>query len=76
MEEEKQENIQNNNDSVVNTIANSEARDENAEKIQGATQESADFTQMFGVQSEETEEQKQMQKQVVEIPRVLEKKKK
>ena len=73
MEEEKQ-NIQNNSDSVVNTIANSEARDENAEKIQGATQESADFTQMFGVQSEETEEQKQMQKQVVEIPRVLEKK--
>ncbi len=73
MEEEKQ-NIQNNSDSVVNTIANSEARDENAEKIQGATQGSADFTQMFGVQSEETEEQKQMQKQVVEIPRVLEKK--
>jgi len=43
-EEQKTEN-------AVNQIANAEAREEN--NVEGATQEKADFTQMFGVASEE-----------------------
>lgn len=73
---EEEKNIQNpdvtqSSDAIVNSIANSEARGDE-QPIQGATQAKADFTAMFGVQSEETQEEKQLAKQSVEIPRVLE----
>ena len=73
---EEEKNIQNpdvqqSNDAIVNSIANSEARGEE-KTVQGATQTKADFTAMFGVQSEETQEEKQLAKESTEIPRVLE----
>ena len=63
--------VQQSTDAIVNSIANSEARGEER-TVQGATQTKADFTSMFGVQSEETQEEKELAKQSVEIPRVLE----
>ena len=72
MNDPETNNIQNGENSAANAILNSEARDENADRIQGQTSQAADFTSMFGVQSEQTQEQKDMEKKsVVEIPRVL-----
>jgi len=76
MNENEEKNIQTNNsqveeNSAVNAIANSEARQDEV-RIEGAKQENADFTSMFGVASEETQEEKELKKQSVEIPRVLE----
>ncbi len=71
MNENEEKNIQTNNNEAVDAIANSEARQDEV-KIEGAKQEEADFTSMFGVASEETEEEKQLKKQSKEIPRVLE----
>ena len=75
---EEEKNIQTNsevnasNDSIVNQIATSEARGDEI-PVEGAKQEKADFTSMFGVQSEETEEEKDLAKKTnIEIPRVLE----
>ena len=71
-EEEKNiQNVENSSDAIVNSIANSETREEESH-VQGATQEKADFTQMFGVQSEETQEEKELAKKTIDIPRVLE----
>ena len=74
MNDEKNiQNVEKSEDSIVNSIANSEARGEES-NVKGATQGAADFTSMFGVASEETAEQKQMSKHYnnPDIPRVLE----
>ena len=65
-------NVEQNGDAIVNQIATSETKEE-AAPIAGAKQEAADFSSMFGVQSEETQEEKDLAKQTnTEIPRVLE----
>ena len=75
---EEEKNIQESNnfeqspDSIVSSIATSEAREAESH-VQGAQQEKADFSSMFGVQSEETTEEKELAKSTnTEIPRVLE----
>jgi len=70
-EEKNIQNVENSSDAIVNSIANSETREEESH-VQGATQEKADFTSMFGVQSEETQEEKELARTTVDIPRVLE----
>ena len=55
---------------AVSSIANAEARDEEAEKVEGKKQDSANFTEMFGIKSEEKPETKA----VIDIPIRLEKK--
>ncbi len=70
-EEKNIQNVENSSDEIVNSIANSETREEKSE-VKGQTQEKADFTSMFGVQSEETQEEKDLARSTVDIPRVLE----
>ena len=65
-------NVEKSQDSIVSAIVNSETREADSQ-VEGAKQEKADFTAMFGVQSEETTEEKELAKETsTDIPYKLE----